>query len=107
MQRLADLQLSNSWKSSITHDQRRAAQALLQAHEAFTSLLDDLRHKILDEMQQAVQAETLGPQLLPGRVLVLSNHVRFQSKLHSASLPLRLLHISRKPPLTPMAHQVR
>ena len=72
---LSALQLSPQWKRSITSSQRHQAHLLLQANEAFTTQLANARQQILEEMQQAIQGEVQEPQLLPSRVLMLSDHV--------------------------------
>ena len=73
--KLHGLQLSPQRKESITNAQRHQAHLLLQANADFTSELVNARQQILDEMQQAIAAEATGPQLLPSRVLMLSDHV--------------------------------
>ena len=69
------LQLRPQWKQSITSSQRHQAHLLLEANEAFTTELANARQQILEEMQQAIQGEAQEPQLLPSRVLMLSDHV--------------------------------
>ena len=62
---------------SIALAQRRKAQALLIEHEAFTGRLDQMRTAVLQEMKSAIDAEAQAKekQLLPSRIVKLSEHV--------------------------------
>ena len=85
---LSALQLRPEWKRSITSSQRHQAHLLVQANEAFTTELANARQQILEEMQQAIQGEAREPQLLPSRVLMLSDHVcpRCPAGLHGVHI---------------------
>ncbi|KAK9848670.1 hypothetical protein WJX84_010158 [Apatococcus fuscideae] len=85
MRRLDDT-LSPAWKHSITNSQRHQAHLILQANGSFTAQLTNARQQILDEMQQAIQGEARGPQLLPSRVLMLSDHAHTLSQLISTPM---------------------
>lgn len=62
---------------SIGLAQRRKAQAILIEHEAFTGRLDQMRSAVLQDMRSAidVEAQAQEQQLLPSRIVKLSEHV--------------------------------